>query len=518
MPLRDAVDLLEVRSVAEDLLVEMTGVTKDFPGVHALADASFELRRGEVHALVGENGAGKSTLMKILAGIYRPDAGVIRVAGREVAVSTPREAQDLGISIVHQELNLMAHLTVAQNIFIGREPRGRFPFVVDDAALNRKAAGLFERLRLKLDPRVKVSDLAVAQQQMVEIAKALSFDSQVLIMDEPTAALTDSEVDELFRVIRDLRAQGVGVVHISHRLEELKQISDRVTVMRDGRYIATMPTTEAPIGTIINLMVGRTMYEEARATPEAQNEEIVLEVRGLNRGRMVRDINLTLRRGEILGVAGLMGAGRTEVARAIFGADAKDSGEVFVHGRKVEIRSPSDAVNLGIGYLSEDRKRFGLATGMDVETNIVLASLRKWLSALGRIDTGRTRTIAETMVKSLSIKTPSIKQKVRNLSGGNQQKVIIGKWLTADTDIMIFDEPTRGIDVGSKSEIYHLLNELARQGKSIIMISSELPEILRMSHRIVVMCEGRITGELNGADATQEQVMVLATQREALAA
>ena len=288
--------------------------------------------------------------------------------------------------------------------------------------------------------------------------------------------------------------------------------------MRDGRYIATMPTAEAPIGTIINLMVGRTMYEEARAAPEAQNEEIVLEVRGLNRGRMVRDINLTLRRGEILGVAGLMGAGRTEVARAIFGADAKESGEVFVHGRKVEIRSPSDAVNLGIGYLSEDRKRFGLAIGMDVETNIVLASLRKWLSALGRIDTGRTRTIAEAMVKSLSIKTPSIKQKVRNLSGGNQQKVIIGKWLTADTDIMIFDEPTRGIDVGSKSEIYHLLNELARQGKSVIMISSELPEILRMSHRIVVMCEGRITGELNGSDATQEQVMVLATQREALAA
>ncbi len=488
------VDLLEVRSVAEDLLVEMTGITKDFPGVHALADASFELRRGEVHALVGENGAGKSTLMKILAGIYRPDAGVVRVAGREVAVTTPHEAQDLGISIVHQELNLMPHLTVAQNIFIGREPRGRIPFVVDDAALNRQASGLFERLRLKLDPRIKVSDLAVAQQQMVEIAKALSFDSQVLIMDEPTAALTDSEV------------------------EELKKISDRVTVMRDGRYIATMPTAEAPIGTIINLMVGRTMYEEARAAPEAQNEEIVLEVRGLNRGRMVRDINLTLRRGEILGVAGLMGAGRTEVARAIFGADAKESGEVFVHGRKVEIRSPSDAVNLGIGYLSEDRKRFGLAIGMDVETNIVLASLRKWLSALGRIDTGRTRTIAEAMVKSLSIKTPSIKQKVRNLSGGNQQKVIIGKWLTADTDIMIFDEPTRGIDVGSKSEIYHLLNELARQGKSVIMISSELPEILRMSHRIVVMCEGRITGELNGSDATQEQVMVLATQREALAA
>ena len=509
---------MEKASVTEDLLVEMTGITKDFPGVHALVDASFELRRGEVHALVGENGAGKSTLMKVLAGIYRPDAGVVRVNGNEVTVTKPREAQELGISIVHQELNLMPHLTVAQNIFIGREPRGRLPFVVDDSALNRRASGLFERLRLKMDPRIRVSNLAVAQQQMVEIAKALSFDAQVLIMDEPTAALTDSEVEELFRVIRDLRGEGVGVVHISHRLEELKRISDRVTVMRDGHYIATMATAEAPIATIINQMVGRTMYEEARAAPEAQNDEVVLEVRGLNRGRMVRDVSLTLRKGEILGVAGLMGAGRTELARTIFGADPKESGEVFVHGRKVEIRSPADAVQLGIGYLSEDRKRFGLAVGMDVETNIVLASLRKWLSSLGRIDTGRTRSVAEAMVKSLSIKTPSIKQKVRNLSGGNQQKVIIGKWLTADTDIMIFDEPTRGIDVGSKSEIYHLLNELASQGKSIIMISSELPEILRMSHRIVVMCEGRITGELNGAAATQEQVMVLATQREDLAA
>ena len=504
--------------MAEDLLVEMAGITKDFPGVHALADASFELRRGEVHTLVGENGAGKSTLMKILAGIYHPDAGVIRVSGREVSVSGPGEAQSLGISIVHQELNLMPHLTVAQNIFIGREPRGRLAFMMDDQALNRMASALFERLRLKLDPRIRVSDLAVAQQQMVEIAKALSFDAQVLIMDEPTAALTDAEVAELFRVIRDLRAQGVGIVHISHRLEELKEISDRVTVMRDGRYIATMATLEAPIATIINLMVGRTMYEEGRAAPEAQNEEVVLEVRGLNRGRMVQDISFNLRRGEILGVAGLMGAGRTEVARTIFGADPKESGEVFVHGRKVEIGSPADAVRLGIGYLSEDRKRFGLAIGMDVETNIVLASLRKWLASFGRIDTRRTRSIADGVVKSLSIKTPSIRQKVRNLSGGNQQKVIIGKWLTADTDIMIFDEPTRGIDVGSKSEIYHLLNELARQGKSIIMISSELPEILRMSHRIVVMCEGRITGELNGADATQEQVMVLATKRGAIAA
>ncbi|HVL53053.1 MAG TPA: sugar ABC transporter ATP-binding protein [Vitreimonas sp.] len=496
----------------------MEGIDKRFPGVHALDDASFELLPGEVHALVGENGAGKSTLMKVLAGIYQPDDGVIRVKGAEVQVPNPRAAQELGISIIHQELNLMPHLTVAQNIFIGREPRGRLSFLLDDRTLNRQAAELFERLHLKLNPRTKVADLAVAQQQMVEIAKALSFNASVLIMDEPTAALTDTEIDELFRVIRDLRAHGVGTVHISHRLEELKQIADRVTVMRDGRYIATMTAAEAPIAKVINLMVGRTIYEEARTISEAADQEVVLEVRNLNRGRFVRNVSFSLRRGEILGVAGLVGAGRTEVARAVFGADARDSGEIFVHGRRVEINSPADAVREGIGYLSEDRKRYGLATGMDVETNIVLASLRRFLAPFGRINTRLTRAIAERQVKSLAIKTPSIRQRVNNLSGGNQQKVIIGKWLTADTDVLIFDEPTRGIDVGAKSEIYHLLNELARQGKAIIMISSELPEVLRMSHRILVMCEGRLTGELSAAEATQERVMTLATQREDLAA
>jgi ribose transport system ATP-binding protein len=496
-----------------DVLVEMAGLNKDFPGVHALSDAEFELRVGEIHALVGENGAGKSTLMKILAGIYARDAGVIRYKGQEVEISSPRAAQQLGISIVHQELNLMPHLTVAQNIFIGREPRGRPSFIVDDRQLNRQTAALIDRLHVKLDPRAKVGDLAVAQQQMVEIAKALSFNSEVLIMDEPTAALTDTEIDELFRIIRDLRSDGVGIVHISHRLEELKQISDRVTVMRDGRYIATLETGTASIDTIINMMVGRTIYEEAREAPEAAHEEIVLEVRGLSRGRMVRDVSFTLHRGEILGFAGLVGAGRTEVARVIFGADRLEAGEIYVRGRPVKINSPSDAVKHRIGYLSEDRKRYGLAIGMDVETNIVLAAFRKFLSSLGRINTRLTRAAAEQRVRGLAIKTPSIRQKVRNLSGGNQQKVIVGKWLTADTDVLIFDEPTRGIDVGAKSEIYHLLNDLTREGKSIIMISSELPEILRMSHRIVVMCDGRLTGELSGHDATQEQIMTFATQR-----
>jgi ribose transport system ATP-binding protein len=351
---------------------------------------------------------------------------------------------------------------------------------------------------------------------MVEIAKALSLNAAVLVMDEPTAALTDTEIDELFRIIRDLRANGVGVVHISHRLEELKQISDRVTVMRDGRYVATLETADAEIPVVINMMVGRTIYEAAPEIPE-RSEEVVLEIRGLTRGRMVRDVSFVLHKGEILGVAGLVGAGRTEVVRAIFGADRPDSGEIQVHGRRVDIHSPADAVKLGIAYLSEDRKRYGLALGMNVETNIVLASLNRFMSSFGRIDTRRTRAVAEQRVQDLGIKTPNVHQRARNLSGGTQQKVVIAKWLTADTDILIFDEPTRGIDVGAKSEIYHLLNELAREGKSIIMISSELPEILRMSHRIIVMCEGRLTGELDGATATQEQIMTFATQRASVA-
>ncbi|MEI8332233.1 MAG: sugar ABC transporter ATP-binding protein [Chloroflexota bacterium] len=499
-------------------LVEMTGISKSFPGVRALDDCRFELLPGEVHALVGENGAGKSTLMNILAGIYHRDAGTIRVKGQEVEVASPRAAQNLGISIIHQELNLMGHLTVAQNIFIGREPRGVAPFVLDEKRLNAKTRELLETLHIKLDPRARVSSLAVAQQQMVEIAKALSFNSDVLIMDEPTAALTDTEIDELFGIIRHLRERGAGIVHISHRLEELKQISDRVTVMRDGRYIDTLRTAEADIGSIISMMVGRTIFDATPELPEHPDPDVVLEVRDLNRGRVVRDVSFQLHRGEILGFSGLVGAGRTEVVRAVFGADPHDSGEILVHGKPVTIRTPADAVAHGIGYLSEDRKQYGLALKMDVEANVVLASLRRFTGRLGLIKFGRTRAVAEERVKSLAIKTPSIAQRVRNLSGGNQQKVVIAKWLTAETEILIFDEPTRGIDVGAKSEIYRLLNDLAQQGRSIIMISSELPEILRMSHRILVMCEGRITGELSSAEATQEKIMTLATQREAIAA
>jgi len=497
-----------------ELLVEMTGISKTFPGVRALENARFELMPGEVHALVGENGAGKSTLMKILAGIYKRDAGSIRVKGEEVEIPTPRAAQQLGIAIIHQELNLMGHLTVAQNIYIGREPRGAAPFLLDEKSLNSKARELFETLHIRLDPRTRVASLAVAQQQMVEIAKALSFKSDVLIMDEPTAALTDTEIDELFRIIRHLREGGTGIVHISHRLQELKQISDRVTVMRDGGYIDTVQTADASIGSIISKMVGRTIFEATPELPEHPDPEVVLEVRNLKRGRVIRDVSFQLHRGEILGISGLMGAGRTEVARAIFGADPRDSGEILVHGKPVVIRTPANAVAHGIGYLSEDRRRYGLALIMDVEANAVLASLRKFAGRLGQIKFGRTRAAAQEQVKGLAIKTPSLAQRVRNLSGGTQQKVVVAKWLIADTEVLIFDEPTRGIDVGAKSEIYRLLNDLAQQGKAIMMISSELPEILRMSHRILVMCEGRITGELSAAEATQEKIMTFATQRE----
>ncbi len=501
-----------------ELLVEMRGINKAFAGVPACEECQFELRPGEVHALVGENGAGKSTLMKVLAGVYRKDSGQILLRGREVEINTPHAAQMLGITMIHQELNLMPHLTIAQNIFIGREPRQPVPFLLDEAKINQQAQEILSQLHLNLNPRQRVGGLSVARQQMVEIAKALSYNSQVMIMDEPTAALTEAEIEELFNMIRRLREQGIGIVYISHRMEEIKRISDRVTVMRDGHYIDTLLTPETTIDRVISLMVGRTIYESKPELPETPPEEVVLEVNNLNRGRELRGVSFKLKRGEILGFAGLMGAGRTEVARAIVGADQCDSIELKVNGKPVTIHHPRDAVRLGIGYLSEDRKRYGLVVGMDVANNISMASLRNFVNALGIIDDGKIRQTAKKQVEALAVKTPSVRQRVRNLSGGNQQKVVIAKWLTADTDILIFDEPTRGIDVGAKSEIYKLLNELVRRGKSIIMISSELPEILRMSHRIIVMCEGRITGELTSEEATQETIMQFATQRVELVA
>ena len=495
-------------------IVTIRDLSKSFAGVRALDRAQFELLPGEVHALMGENGAGKSTLMKVLAGVYRKDSGEVLLDGRPVDIESPRAAQALGIGIIHQELNLMNHLSAAQNIFIGREPRGRFGLFIDEEAMCCEAQRIFERMNLKLDPRTPVGELTVARQQMVEIAKALSFESRVLIMDEPTAALNNEEVADLFRIIGRLRSRGVAVVYISHKMDELKRIADRVTVMRDGQYIATVPMATTPMDTLIAMMVGRQLAEAGHEMPDTSGNEVVLEARGICRGAMVRDASFVLRRGEILGFAGLMGAGRTELARAVFGADRIDAGEVLVQGRKVSIRSPEDAVAHGIGYLSEDRKHFGLATGMDVETNIALASMKRFLSAGFLIDQAAVESAGERYVRQLGIKTPSVRQQVRLLSGGNQQKIVIAKWLLRDCNVLFFDEPTRGIDVGAKAEIYRLLNELAAQGKAIVIISSELPEVLRMSHRVLVMCEGRITGELRAREASQERIMQLATRRE----
>jgi len=499
-------------------LISVENVSKTFPGVRALNGVRFELMPGEVHALMGENGAGKSTLMKILAGVYAKDNGTIVYYGRPVNFTTPREAQAAGIGIIHQELQLMNHLTVAQNIFIGREPKRLFGLMLDDDKLNRQARALLDHMRLALDPRTVVGGLTVAKQQMVEIAKALSFNSRVLIMDEPTAALNDAEIAELFKMIAEMKARGVGIVYISHKIDELKRISDRVTVLRDGEYVGTVPTAATSIDTIISMMVGRKLSDAPIHASEPPRNEIALEVKSLNCGPLVRDVGFSLRRGEILGFAGLMGAGRTEVARAVFGADRAQSGEVIVLGKKVAIRTPAHAVAAGIGYLSEDRKRFGLAVGMDVASNIVMANLPKYLSLRFVLKKGEILDAVKKFVKLLDIRTPSTAQEVRLLSGGNQQKIVVAKWLARDCDILFFDEPTRGIDVGAKAEIYKLLRGLADQGKAIVMISSELPEILRMSDRVVVMCEGRITGELSAAEANQERIMQLATQRESMAA
>jgi ribose transport system ATP-binding protein len=497
-------------------LVEMRRIEKHFPGVHALRGARFDLKRGEVHALMGENGAGKSTLMKVLTGVNQPDSGEILIDGELVSLPGPRAAQALGIGIIHQELHLMSHLSAAQNIFIGREPRRLFGWFTDEARANAEAAALFRRLKVDIDPKAEVGHMTVARQQLVEIAKALSFNSKALVMDEPTSALNETEVEHLFAIIEDLKRQGVGVVYITHKMDEVKRIADRVTVMRDGQTIETLPAAGTPISKIISLMVGRELADSERAGTRVDGEE-ALRVTGLNRGGMVKDVSFSVRKGEILGFAGLMGAGRTEVARAIFGADRKDSGEIYVHGQKRRIDSPADAVRHGVAYLSEDRKRFGLVTPMSVGDNVTMASWPRFAAGRTFMRDAAMRRTSKEYVGLLKVKTPSVDQETRLLSGGNQQKVVIAKWLLRDCDILFFDEPTRGIDVGAKAEIYKLLQGLADQGKAIVVISSELPEVLRLSHRIVVMCEGRITGELYGLTATQEAIMTLATQRAAAA-
>lgn len=496
------------------LLLQLEGVDKSFPGVKALEGMRLDLRKGEVLGLVGENGAGKSTLMKLLTGIYSREAGEFWLNGKALEVRTPREAQEAGLSIIHQELNLVPGLTVAENIWLGRESLAGGFFLKPQEQI-RRTRRLFEDLGLELDPKAYVANLTVAKQQMVEIAKALSFQSKVLIMDEPTAALNDAEVRQLHQLIRRFLSPETGVVYISHRMGELTQIADRVTVIRDGRYIDTMVMAETSIEEVIAKMVGREIDTNVGPINVREDRPTVLEVRGICTRKVLSDVSFDLRRGEILGFAGLMGAGRTEVARALVGADPITAGDIVLEGSPVTIHSPAKAAELRMGYLSEDRKQLGLMLPLSVSHNIGVSSIGSRLSAFGFVRDGAMRAAAVSSVDLLHIKTRSVNQPIKYLSGGNQQKAIIARWLVNDCDILIFDEPTRGIDVGAKEDIYRLLNDLAEQGKSIIMISSELPEVLRMSHRIVVMADGRVTGILSAADADQESIMRLATHQDA---
>jgi len=503
----------ERRDHDPDLLLQVEGVSKTFPGVKALSGMRLDLRKGEVLGLVGENGAGKSTLMKLLTGIYEVEEGQFWLNGQPLVVRGPRDAQAQGLSIIHQEFNLVPHLTVAENIWLGREPLTGGLFT-RPGEQTRRTRELLARLHLPLDPRAVVSTLSVAQQQMVEIAKALSFDARVLIMDEPTGALNDAEVEQLHALIRRFVTPETGVVYISHRMAELKRIANRVTVIRDGQYIDTMDMAQTTLPDVIAKMVGRAINTDARPENVRDDRPVVLSVRNLSTKALLDDVSFDLHKGEVLGFAGLMGAGRTEVARAIVGADPTTAGEMILNGEPVTVRNPAHAARLGIGYLSEDRKRLGLMLQLSVAHNIAISSLDDKFSRAGWVDARAIAAAAEDGRKMLTIRTPSVGQQVKYLSAGNQQKAITARWLVKDCDILIFDEPTRGIDVGAKEEIYQLLNRLASEGKSIIMISSELPEVLRMSHRIVVMADGRVTGVLSAAEADQEAIMTLATHRE----
>lgn len=485
----------------------LRGIRKAFPGVVALDDVDLELLAGEVHVLLGENGAGKSTLMKIISGAVSRDAGDIIANGKHVDITGPRQAQALGIGIIYQEFNLIPHLTAGENIFLGREP-ALAPGVIDQRKLIGEAQQQLDDLGVAIDARAIVSHLSVAEQQMVEVAKALSLDARVLIMDEPTSALTAQEINELFAAIGRLKARGVAIVYISHRMEELFAIGDRVTVLRDGRHVGTRRIGETSMIELVRMMVGRDLkdhFPKQRADIGAE----VLRVERLQRKGVLHDISFSLRRGEVVGLAGLMGSGRTELARALFGADAIDGGRVWVRGEEKRISSPRVAIDLGMGLLTEDRKQQGLVLVLSVRENVCLPSVGRW-SRGGVVQTSREVAAADQRIRELRIKTPSALQRVVNLSGGNQQKVVLAKWLCTDADILIFDEPTRGIDVGSKVEIYQLMNQLAARGAAILMISSELPEILGMSDRILVMHAGRISGEFQSAEATQEKVLAAA--------
>lgn len=490
-------------------LLKLDNVSKEFPGVKALADVSFDLRAGEVHAVCGENGAGKSTLMKIISGVYQPNEGTISYKGEVVHFSSTQQSEAAGIAIIHQELNLVPHLTVAENIYLAREPRRGF--LVDRKRLQADAQACLDRLGVQIDPQAEVRMLSVAQCQMVEIAKALSLNASILIMDEPTSSLTEQEAQLLFRVIRDLKSQGTGIIYISHRLDEMAEIVDRVTVLRDGRYISTDDLDSITLDEIVARMVGRSLEEKFPAPTRIPTEDVIFSVSGLTREGVFSDVSFDLKRGEILGFAGLMGAGRTEVARAIFGAEPYDAGIVQLDGNTLHISDPRAAIEAGIAYLSEDRKAQGLAVKMPVDANLMLANMEAVSTRGGIIDRKKHSTNSRHYVDLLSIKTPSLHQPVRLLSGGNQQKIIIGKWLFRKPKIMFFDEPTRGIDVGAKFAIYQIMDELAASGIGIVLISSELPEILGLSDRVAVFHGGRIVSTLTTAKTSQEEIMMYAS-------
>jgi ribose transport system ATP-binding protein len=482
----------------------MRGIRKAFPGVVALDGVDLEVRRGEVHVLLGENGAGKSTLMKILSGALARDAGDIEIEGQPVQIGTPREAQRLGVRTIYQELTLVPYLSSAENIFLGREPR-RMPGVIDTHRMRLETERLLGGLGLRVDPWRPVRELGIAQQQMVEVAKALDDDARILIMDEPTSALTDAEITELFATIERLTARGTAIVYISHRLEEVARVGHAVTVLRDGRRVATCRVGDVPLSHLIRLMADRELSEHFPKRRVARGEE-VLRVEGLGRQGALHDVDLCVHRGEVVGLAGLLGAGRTELARAIVGADPRDAGTIRIKGAPVDVRHPADAIRRGVGFLPEDRKTQGLVLGLSVGDNIALPSLSR-LSRAGVVQTGVQASVAARLVRELRIKTPGLQQLAQQLSGGNQQKVVLAKWLAANADVLIMDEPTRGIDVGAKVELYELMNQFTARGGGILMISSELPEIVSMSDRILVMRLGRIVAEFDAADATQERVL-----------
>ena len=493
--------------------LEMRGIVKQFPGVLALNRVDFDLRPGEVHVLLGENGAGKSTLIKILSGVHTADEGEILLDGRPVHIRTPHDAKALGISTIFQEFTLVPDMSVAENIFLGRFPSlpGAAGFV-DWKRMREESAALLRSLNVEVDPRTPVRQLGVAKQQMVEIAKALSMQARIIVMDEPTAALASAEIEQLFRTIRELKARGVAVIYISHRLEEVRHIGDRATVLRDGEKIGTVPLATTSIDDLIRMMVGRELKEKFPKVEVPRGEEI-LRVEHLSRPGVLHDISFNLFRGEILGIAGLVGAGRTELARAIFGADPISGGRVLVKGQPVQITSPRDAIRHGLALLPEDRKRHGLVLGMTVAGNITITMLDQFTRA-GVMDLRKERSLAQQFVERIRIATPSLDREVRYLSGGNQQKVVVAKWVGAQADIFLFDEPTRGIDVGAKVEVYHLMNELVQKGAGVIMISSELPEILGMSDRILVMRAGRICGMFHRSEATPERILDAAISGE----